>query len=190
MSRITIIDGHPHTDRGHFVHALAEAYADAAKQNHEVRLIEIAELDFPILRDPQDWKSGAIPPGLRKAQDDIGWAEHLVILYPLWLGDVPALLKAFLEQVARPGFAIAPKDNGFFRKLLGGKSARIIVTMGMPAAGYRLYFREHSVKSLKRNILQFVGISPVKITLIGNTESAAFRKKGLQKVGKLGRQGR
>lgn len=190
MSRITIIDGHPHADRGHYVHALAQAYADAAKPKHKTRLIEVATLDFPILRDPEDWKSKDPPPGLRKAQEDIEWADHLVILYPLWLGDVPALLKAFLEQVARPGFAIEPKADGFFRKLLDGRSARIIVTMGMPAAGYRLYFREHSVKSLKRNILQFVGITPVKITLIGDVEDAVHREKGLQKVTALGDEGR
>lgn len=190
MSRITIIDGHPHADRGHYVHALAEAYADAARHNNEVRLIEVARLDFPILRDPEDWQSKDAPPALRQAQDDIRWSDHLVILYPLWLGDVPALLKAFLEQVSRPGFAIETKGDGFFRKLLKGKSARIVVTMGMPAAGYRLYFRQHSVKSLKRNILQFVGISPVRITLIGLVDSAAHREKGLRKVARLGARGR
>lgn len=190
MSRITIIDGHPHADRRHFVHALAEAYADAARPRHEIRLIEVARLDFPILRDPQDWQSKAPPPVLTKAQEDIGWADHLVIIYPLWLGDLPALLKAFLEQVARPGFAIEPSDKGQFRKLLGGKSARIVVTMGMPAVGYRFYFREHSVKSLKRNVLQFVGISPVRITLIGSVESPAHREKGLQKVARMGAEGR
>jgi putative NADPH-quinone reductase len=26
-----------------------------------------------------------------RAQADVAWAEHLVISYPLWLGDVPAL---------------------------------------------------------------------------------------------------
>ncbi|WP_324827722.1 NAD(P)H-dependent oxidoreductase [Qipengyuania zhejiangensis] len=190
MSRITIINGHPHGDPDHYVHALARTYADAARKKHEVRSIEVASLDFPILRDPDDWKSGDPPPGLRKAQNDIDWAEHLVILYPLWLGDVPALLKAFLEQVARPGFAIDPLGDGFFRKLLLGKSARLIVTMGMPAAGYRLYFQEHSVKSLKRNVLHFVGISPVKITLIGDVENERYREKGIRKVEKLGLQAR
>ena len=32
------------------------------------------------------------------------WAEHLVFLFPLWLGDMPAVLKGFLEQLMRPGF--------------------------------------------------------------------------------------
>lgn len=46
------------------------------------------------------------------AQDGIGWAEHIVFFFPLWLGDMPASLKGFLEQVARPGFAILREKGG------------------------------------------------------------------------------
>jgi len=55
-------------------------------------------------------------------------------------------------------------------KLLKGRSARIVVTMGMPAVFYRIYYRAHSVKNLKRNILEFCGINPVRSTLIGMVE--------------------
>src|SRR3546814_3060446 len=61
---------------------------------------------------------------IHKAQADIRWADHLVILYPLWLGDVPALLKGFLEQILRPGFAIDEGSTGMSAKLLTGRSAR------------------------------------------------------------------
>jgi putative NADPH-quinone reductase len=68
----------------------------------------------------------------------------------IWLGDMPAVLKGFSEQVLRPGFAISGSRAGHLPKeLLAGRSARIVVTMGMPA----LFYRAHSVKSLKRNIL-------------------------------------
>ena len=191
MRRILILDGHPHTDRDHFIHALASAYVEGAQDLHETCRIDLANLEFPVLRDPEEWKSGALPEGLRGVQEAITWADHLVILYPLWLGDCPALLKALLEQVARPGFAVEPAESGLFHKLLKGKSARLIVSMGMPAAAYSLYFRAHSVKSLKRNILQFVGISPVRISLVGHVDKGeAYRKKWLTKVEKLGRFGR
>lgn len=84
---------------------------------------------------------------------------------------MPALLKGFLEQVARPGFAFTTESsNPFARKGLTGRSARVVVTMGMPALVYRWYFRAHSVKSLERNILGFVGIAPVDETLVGSAE--------------------
>lgn len=98
-------------------------------------------------------------------------------MFPLWLGDVPALLKAFFEQALRPGFAIGKAAPGrLWKKLLKGRSARVIVTMGMPAFFYRLYYRAHGVKSLKRNILEFCGISPVRASLIGTVESEGARE--------------
>lgn len=79
--------------------------------------------------------------------------------FPLWLGDMPALLKGFLEQVARPGFAFSGEgENPLARKELAGRTARVVVTMGMPTLMYRWYFRAHSIKSLERNILGFLGI--------------------------------
>ncbi len=42
--------------------------------------------------------------------------------------------------------------------------------MGMTALVYRWYFRAHSVKSLERNILGFVGIAPVHETLVRSVE--------------------
>src|SRR5690606_3283821 len=99
--KILIIDGHPDAAPGRFVHALATAYARGAAP-HAVRTLRIADLDFPVLRDPRDWQKQAPPPAIRAVQEQVRWADHLVILYPLWLGDVPALLKAFLEQTLRP----------------------------------------------------------------------------------------
>jgi putative NADPH-quinone reductase len=103
-------------------------------------------------------------------QRDIAWANHLVLIFPLWLGDMPALVKGFLEQVARPGFAVGePLKNGGV-KLLRGRSARIVVTMGMPALLYRWYFGAHAIRSLERNILRFAGVAPVRRSLIGLVE--------------------
>ena len=168
--RIVLIQGHPDSTTPHLCHALAAAYAAGAQEaGHTVRRIQVAELDFPLLRSQQAWEEDPLPAGLKQAQVDIRWAEHIVLFFPLWLGGMPALLKGFLEQVARPGFAFEHEAGRptFTKKGLTGRSARVVVTMGMPALVYRWYFRAHSVKSLERNILGFVGIAPVHETLIG-----------------------
>ena len=110
-------------------------------------------------------------------------------MYPLWLGAMPALLKAFLEQVMRPGFAVGKIRSASWKKMLAGRSARIVVTMGMPALIYRWFFRAHSLRSLERNILGFVGIGPVKETLIGSVETCGNpeREKWLERLRALGR---
>lgn len=192
MTRILLLQGHPDGDHPHLCHALADAYGEGARgAGHEVRSLDVARLDFPLLRSQQAWEEGELPEGLREAQEAIGWAEHIVIVFPLWLGDMPALLKGFLEQVARPGFAFGKGErNAFTRKGLTGRSARLVVTMGMPALVYRWYFRAHSVKSLERNILGFVGIAPVHETLVGNVGhlDAAAAAKSLDRLRALGRK--
>ncbi|HSB25182.1 MAG TPA: NAD(P)H-dependent oxidoreductase [Burkholderiaceae bacterium] len=188
--RVLLIQGHPDPAGGHYCHALAQAYADGARAaDHEVRSIDVAQLDFPLLRSQHAWTDEPVPPALAPAQDAIRWAEHLVFVFPLWGGGMPALLKGFLEQVARPGFALArDARNPLDAKLLKGRSARLVVTMGMPAAVYRYYFRAHSIKALERNILGFVGIAPVDETLIGQVENMddAARAKWLVKLRELG----
>jgi putative NADPH-quinone reductase len=192
--RVTIIQGHPDADTARYGHALASAYERGAEEaGHEVKVVHVAALDFPLLRSAHDWQEGAAPDAIRQAQAQIAWAEHLVILFPLWLGDMPALLKGFLEQVLRPGFAFTKALPGRpWKKLLKGKSARLVVTMGMPAFFYRVFYRAHSVKSLQRNILAFCGVDPVRVTLIGMIEAAKEEARGvwLARMSALGRDAR
>ncbi len=157
------------------------ARRDHGAADHEVRRVEVAKLDFPLLRSAEDWEHGTLPASLADAQDAIEWCGHLVILFPLWLGDMPALLKGFLEQVARPGFAFerGTAASPFGAKRLRGRSARIVVTMGMPALVYRVIYRAHNVKSLERNMLGFVGFAPLRETLLGGVgEADASRVNG------------
>jgi putative NADPH-quinone reductase len=190
--RITVIVGHPDASPERFCHALAQAYAQAAQAGgHEVRRIALGGIDVPILRTAHDWANGSPTPAIREAQETIAWAGHLVIIYPLWLGAMPALLKAFFEQVFRPGFAIEREHRKLWPGLLKGKSARIVVTMGMPGWFYRVFFRAHSLKSLERNILKFAGIGPIRETLIGSVEADADKRQDwLGVMRDLGREGR
>ncbi|KQV61843.1 MULTISPECIES: NAD(P)H-dependent oxidoreductase [unclassified Duganella] len=193
MSRILVIQGHPDPAGGHLCHALAEAYVDAARAaGHQAEIVTPVKLDFPMLANAHEWEEGELPPALAPVKRSIAEARHIVIFYPLWLGDMPASLKAFLEQVARPGFALDRQArNPLHAGLLAGRSARVVVTMGMPALFYRWYFCAHSLKSLERNILNFVGIAPVRKTLVGGagkmdaTAVAAWRQR-MQVLGAKG----
>lgn len=186
---VTIIQGHPDARARHFCHALADAYAEGARAGgHSVRVIDLGSIEFPLLRTKEAFDHGALPSELGAAQGDIAWAQHLLLVYPLWLGEMPAVVKAFFEQVLRPGFAFEITAHGWMAKL-HGRTARVVVTMGMPAAAYRWYFGAHSLKSLRRNVLSFVGIKPVRATLIGSVEGAKakVRERWLAKLRALGR---
>jgi putative NADPH-quinone reductase len=183
--RILVIDGHPDSRAGRFVHACAQAYMEAAAEaGHQVKAIRVAELGFDWLKTNEDLAHGEPPRVIRSAQEDFAWCDHLVIVYPLWLGSMPALLKAFFEQLLRPGFAFKSDADGKLpKKLLTGKSARIVVTMGMPSIFYKWVYRAHSLKSLERNILAFVGFGPIRASVIGGVEgNVKTRERWLQRL--------
>lgn len=81
------------------------------------------------------------------------------------------------------------RDNSIlWDKLLKGKTARIITTLDQPGWYYRLMYGRPSVNQLRKSILQFCGISPVKVTYIGIIRNSpeASRKKWLQQVKRMG----
>lgn len=190
-SRIALIVGHPDPSPVRLCRGLARAYAEGAEAaGHSVQIIDIASLEFPWMTSKVEFEHGAVPAGLEAARDAITAADHLVLVFPLWLGTMPALLKAFLEQIMRPGVAFVYPESGqgMVKTLLKGRSARVVVTMGMPAIFYRLWFLSHGVAGLRRSILNFVGIKPVRETLIGMVEGASEAKRAawLDKMRRLG----
>ncbi|MEO1115335.1 MAG: NAD(P)H-dependent oxidoreductase [Pseudomonadota bacterium] len=174
MKTILILDGHPDPDGAHLCHALANAYRDGAEQaGHRPTLVRIADLEFPLLRKPSDFTHEPSPAAVRPVRDALLEADHLVLIYPLWLGTLPALTKGFLEQLLHYDTAFERAEEDRWPKgKMRGKSARIVLTAGMPALAYKFWYGAHSLKSLKRNILGFVGFRPVRSTVFGMVEHA------------------
>ena len=104
MTRIALIQGHPTSGGGHFCHALAEAYAEGAfAGGHQVRLITVADRDFPLLRSKADWDGAPPPSAIAEAQQTIEWAEHLVIIYRCgWEGCRPSSRVFWSRLCAQP----------------------------------------------------------------------------------------
>jgi putative NADPH-quinone reductase len=191
--RIVIIQGHPDPSPDRFCQALADAYAAGATEaGHRVDRVGLATLEIPFLRTQAEFEKGGVPDNLRGAADAVRAANHIVIVFPLWLGTMPALVKAFLEQVMRPGVAFEYQANGFPKTLMKGKSARLVVTMAMPAFAYRWWYMAHGLKGLERSILRFVGIGPIRESLFGAVHAAseAKRRSWLDRMRTLGATGR
>ena len=194
VKRVCVINGHPHVDSGHLCHALSDAYVEGARDaGLEVTTVSVAQIQLECLLNPSDFEVASDSAGIRQAQEHIQSSDHLVIIFPLWLGTVPALLKAFLEQIARGGFLIGPTDKGSWPdQRMKGRSAHVIVTMGMPRLAYRLWFLNSGVSNLKRLVLGLSGIRPVRQTTIGGvgTLDERARKRWIERVREMGRRGR
>lgn len=188
--KILIINGHPNKDSFNF--GIAAAYKKGVlSSGAEVKEIIIANLDFnPNLQFGYQ-KRMELEPDLLESWKKIQWADHLVWIHPVWWGGLPAITKGFIDRLFLPGFAFQYRENSnFWDKLLKGKTAHIITTLDQPGWFYRLVFRRPSVNQLKRSVLKFCGISPVKVSYIGIIRGSKpeMREKWLQKVENWGRQ--
>lgn len=188
MKKILILMGHPNKDS--FGNALADAYqSGAGKANAEIRRMNLADLNFDPLLHKGYKEIQTLEPDLQKVQENILWAEHLVFVYPIWWGNLPALVKGFVDRVFLPGFAFKyHKDSPWWDKLLKGKTARLITTSDAPNFYFNWIIGKPAHKAMKKATLEFCGIKPVKITSFGSVRFAddARRKKWLEKVEKLG----
>ncbi len=131
--KIYILLAHPN------IHSFNGAIADFCEQEaiangHQVKRQNLGDLRF----DPILWKGyneiQALEPDLQQAQQNLLWCDRWIIVYPVWWGSVPALLKGFLDRVLLPGFAFKyHKKDPFWDKLLQGRSAQLITTSDAPA---------------------------------------------------------
>jgi putative NADPH-quinone reductase len=162
--RILLILGTPKSDG--LCHALAEAYSNGARaQGHVVRQLRLGELQFdPILREGYG-QHQALEPDLLEAQRQIHWAEHLVFVYPVWWGGVPALLKGFFDRTFLPGFAFKYRNRSqLWDKLLSGRTADLLVTLDTPPWYFRWIYGAPAHRQMVRTILGFCGIKTRRLS--------------------------
>ena len=188
MSKIMIVVGHP--QRTTFCEALGRAYArGAASGGHDAKLFILSEMNFDAILHEGYRKEQPLEPDLRVAYETLRSSDHVVLIFPLWCGDMPAMLKGFIERILQPDLiARANTDSAMNWNIFNNKSARIIMTMGMPVSIYRWWYGGHALKLLTRNILHFIGIKPVRQTLYGMIETSkpAARERWLREVEALG----
>ncbi len=186
--KILIINGHP--DKESFNYALKEAYKKGAlASGADLREINIGELKFNPNLEYGYRKRTDLEPDLIQAQKNIKWADHIVWIYPVWWGSVPALMKGFLDRILLPDFAFKKREGSvWWDKYLTGKTSRIICTMDQPAWYYSLINKMPSHRAMKKLTLNFIGIKKVNITSIGplRLSKLEFREKWINKVEKMG----
>ena len=176
------------TNCGHF----ADTYeAGAISAGHEVKRLNIGDLQFdPILH--KGYKEiQALEPDLIKVQEAIKWSDHFVLFYPMWWSSMPAILKGMFDRMWIPKFAFHFHHSGMgWDKLLTGRSAHVFITMDSWPIISRFMFGD-STNEIGRAILGFSGMHPVHIKKIGpmkNMKPAEIEswKKQMSEYGKYG----
>jgi len=188
--RILVIAGNP--KQNSFSNHLAKIYADAAEHNSDLRLMSLSDMNFnPDLTSGYDQEQ-ALEDALLEFQRSINWANHLVLVTPLWWGFIPAKLKGLFDRAFLPGFAFKYEEGKSVQtKLLINKTSRIIITMDTPPWYYRFVLGAPALKQLKTSTLEFVGFNSVKHNYFGPLISSTdkSRNEWIKTVARLGAMG-
>ena len=101
MANIMIVVGHAQRDT--FCEALGQAYQRGAQsKGHTATLFVLSRMNFdPILRGGYR-ELQPLESDLEAARATLWQCDHVVIIFPLWLGDMPAILKGFFERIMQP----------------------------------------------------------------------------------------
>jgi NAD(P)H dehydrogenase (quinone) len=185
--KIFILQGNP--DNETTCGSFADNYERGAKEvGHEVRRMNISDMQFdPILH--KGYKViQSLEPDLLKVQENIKWADHFVLLYPMWWSAMPALLKGMFDRMWIPNFAFHMHGMGW-HGLLHGRSAHVFITMDSWPLVQRFLFGD-STNEIGRAMLKFAGMHPVHIKKIGpikdmSPEHLAKWREEMRRLGQL-----
>lgn len=85
----------------------------------------------PVLSaaDFQGYHTGRIPEDIQREQQDVSWADLVVLVGPVWWYSVPAILKGYIDRVFSIGFAYQYTPAGP-QGLLSGKKGLVVTTSG------------------------------------------------------------
>lgn len=185
---VLIINGHP--GKNSFNHALTDAFIKGANSTSAtVKTLEVSDMNLSLNLTGFD-KDKSKADTIKQAQDMITWADHLVWVYPTWWATMPAMLKAFFEQVFDSGFAFKYKKSDKYvkwDKYLKGKTSQVISTMDSPPWYYRLFVGDPGYKTIK-DIMNFCGIKVKGRTYFGSVKVSTDdqRRKWLERAEQLG----
>jgi len=194
MKKILVLLGHPDSET--LCGALSSAYEQGAQgAGHEVRRKNVGELSFDPMLHKGYKVIQELEPDLKELQEDIRWAEHIVMVYPLWWSSMPALFKGLFDRMWLPAFAFrfikAPdgKSTMGWNKLLKGKTVRVVVTLKNVPIVERFMFGDYTAE-LVHAILRFAGCK-VRLTEIGNAEGLSDTRYAhlIKKMTTLARKG-
>ncbi|WP_196892560.1 NAD(P)H-dependent oxidoreductase [Aureivirga marina] len=98
------------------------------------------------------------PEDIKKYQDLVSWADELTFVYPLWWGQMPAMLKGFIDRVFSNGFAFTYDESGA-EGLFKDKSAKAFINTGAPYDYYKELGMHKSIKQVTDEaIFDFCGM--------------------------------
>ncbi len=170
-----IILGHP--DKSSFNSSIAEAVEDYIKKSgNEVILHNLYEENFnPVLSLEEINRKFSFDEAIQRYSIELSKADHLIFIHPDWWGQMPAILKGWIDRVFRQGTAFEYDGPDFTEKekiaLLTGKTATVIITTDRDQENMLIE------NIWKKDILAYCGIDDAGVLIHFSTRTAGIKER-------------
>lgn len=182
-----IVFNHPYG--GSFCGAILAAVERGLKTGgHKCRVINLDQDDFdPVMRSKDllafvgAGRAGkdaldAIDDQVREYKEHLEWAEHLVMIFPIWWMTTPAMTKGFIDKVIFPAIAYDMKDGRLVSRL-SLRKVTVITTMNTPADVYRDVFGNPLEGSLIKGTFRQIGIENIEWTSLNEVKQVSNEQR-------------
>jgi NAD(P)H dehydrogenase (quinone) len=173
-----------HPNPASFSSSLVKAlHAHLESKGNEVKLRHLYEMGFDPVLSANDFESIAdnrTPKDILVEQEYVKWSEHIVFVYPVWWGGMPAIMKGYVDRVFAEGFAYEYVENGS-NGLLSPRLGSTICATGFPFDEYK-HVRGAMELINTDSMFGFTGLKPCKQIVYGGvpTVSDEVRRSYIQ----------
>lgn len=164
-----IVYNHPY--EGSFCNAILKAVQRGLKKGgHTCKVINLDKDNFDPVMRAKDLKAFAelgrgiesalmnLDPTVFRYKKKLEWADHIVMIFPIWWMSMPAMMKGFVDKVIFPGVAYDMDNGRLVSRLASLKQVTVISTMNTPADIYRDMFGNSLEGSLIKGTFNQIGV--------------------------------
>lgn len=175
MKKIFVITYQPKakSDKAEYVNTFIE---ESKKAGNEVRVLNIHDIDIEYLKINENIPDLALTSELKEAQDNILWADQLVLIYSVWCLNIPAKLKAFIERVFQVDILVKYGKMGP-EPILKDKTLVVMQSYAMPYFFMKYFYGDLPFKFIKVVFEKWCGFKVVKRFDIDMTEDINEKRR-------------
>ncbi|WP_164112218.1 MULTISPECIES: NAD(P)H-dependent oxidoreductase [Sphingobacterium] len=180
--RTVIVFNHPYelSYCNAILHAVTKGLKNAY---HEVDLMHLDNDGFNPAMSSEDLKAFVahkpIDPQVVDYNQRLEKADHLILIFPIWWDQMPAMTKGFIDRVLSPGVVYDhhPRGYGLVPLLKNLKSITIITTMNKPKLMYSLFMGNLIKKAVLRSVFKTMGYKNLNWINFTSVKSVSQEKR-------------
>lgn len=148
------------------------------KSGHNVKFHNLYEEKFnPLLSLEEIERKFSFDEGIQRYSIELSRADHIIFIHPDWWGQMPAILKGWIDRVFRQGTAFEYDGPDFEEKekiaLLTGKTATVIITTDRDPETMLIE------NIWKKDILSYCGIDDAGVLIHFSARNSGSNEKKL-----------